>query len=244
MSKVLDNKFIKFLLKFIKVIVWIFVLLVIFVILVQRIFGNRVSIGSYRMFTVVTGSMEPVYNVGDVVISKEVDPSTINKGDDVVYLGEKNDFKDKIVTHRVIKIDVANELVTLTTLNASKEANALYGLSRTLIANMVKGVSEGYAKTLVINGVGYKVFDKGDHLEMLIGFSHPVVVKSIEGVKLSCPSVTEIKVEGADKEKVGQMAANIRAIKPVEPYHAYGVRYADEVVMRKVGKAAGKGAKK
>ncbi len=105
MSKVLDNKFIKFLLKFIKVIVWIFVLLVIFVILVQRIFNNQVSIGSYRMFTVVTGSMDPVYKVGDVVISKEVDPSTINKGDDVVYLGEKNDFKDKIVTHRVIKIE-------------------------------------------------------------------------------------------------------------------------------------------
>ena len=105
MSKVLDNKFIKFLLKFIKVIVWIFVLLVIFVILVQRIFNNQVSIGSYRMFTVVTGSMDPVYKVGDVVISKEVDSSTIKKGDDVVYLGEKNDFKDKIVTHRVIKIE-------------------------------------------------------------------------------------------------------------------------------------------
>ena len=105
MSKVLDNKFIKFLIKFIKVIVWIFVLLVIFVILVQRIFNNQVSIGSYRMFTVVTGSMEPVYNVGDVVISKEVDSSTIKKGDDVVYLGEKDDFKDKIVTHRVIKIE-------------------------------------------------------------------------------------------------------------------------------------------
>lgn len=105
MSKVLDNKFIKFLLKFIKVIVWIFVLLVIFVILVQRIFNNQVSIGSYRMFTVVTGSMDPVYKVGEVVISKEVDPSTIKKGDDVVYLGEKNDFKDKIVTHRVIKIE-------------------------------------------------------------------------------------------------------------------------------------------
>ena len=105
MSKVLDNKFIKFLLKFIKVIVWIFVLLVILVILVQRIFNNQVSIGSFRMFTVVTGSMEPVYKVGDVVISKEVDPSTINEGDDVVYLGEKNDFKDKIVTHRVIKIE-------------------------------------------------------------------------------------------------------------------------------------------
>ncbi len=163
---------------------------------------------------------------------------SVDENNKVIVEGPKGKLERNI--NRVIKIDVANELVTLTTLNASKEANALYGLSRTLIANMVKGVSEGYAKTLVINGVGYKVFDKGDHLEMLIGFSHPVVVKSIEGVKLSCPSVTEIKVEGADKEKVGQMAANIRAIKPVEPYHAYGIRYSDETVVMKEGKTAGK----
>lgn len=134
MSKVLDNKFIKFLLKFIKVIVWIFVLLVIFVILVQRIFNNRVSIGSFRMFTVVTGSMEPVYKVGDVVISKEVDPSTINEGDDVVYLGEKNDFKDKIVTHRVIKIDAKDGEYYFTTKGVNNDysdpvisSNQIYG---------------------------------------------------------------------------------------------------------------------
>lgn len=121
MSKVLDNKFIRFLMKFIKGIVWIFVLLVIFVILVQRIFNNQVSIGSYRMFTVVTGSMDPVYKVGEVVISKEVDPSTINVGDDVVYLGEKNDFKDKIVTHRVIKIEKKDNEYYFTTKGIANE---------------------------------------------------------------------------------------------------------------------------
>ena len=134
MSKVLDNKFISFLLKFIKVIVWIFVLLIILVILIQKIFNNQVSIGSYRMFTVVTGSMDPVYKVGEVVISKEVDPSTIKKGDDVVYLGEKNDFKDKIITHRVIKIENKDGEYYFTTKGIANDyndpvisSNQLYG---------------------------------------------------------------------------------------------------------------------
>lgn len=149
MSKVLDNKFIKFLIKFIKVVVWIFVLLVIFVILVQRIFNNQVSIGSYRMFTVVTGSMEPVYNVGDVVISKEVDPSTIKKGDDVVYLGEKDDFKDKIVTHRVIKIEKKEGDYYFTTKGVANEysdpvisSSQLYGkvVYRPVVLSFLSGV--------------------------------------------------------------------------------------------------------
>lgn len=149
MSKVLDNKFIKFLLKFIKVIVWIFVLLVIFVILVQRIFNNQVSIGSYRMFTVVTGSMDPVYKVGDVVISKEVDPSTIKKGDDVVYLGEKNDFKDKIVTHRVIKIEKKEGDYYFTTKGVANEysdpvisSDQIYGkvVYRPIVLSILSGI--------------------------------------------------------------------------------------------------------
>lgn len=149
MSKVLDNKFIKFLIKFIKVVVWIFVLLVIFVILVQRIFNNQVSIGSYRMFTVVTGSMEPVYNVGDVVISKEVDPSTIKKGDDVVYLGEKDDFKDKIVTHRVIKIEKKDGEYYFTTKGIANEysdpvisSDQIYGkvVYRPVVLSFLSGI--------------------------------------------------------------------------------------------------------
>ena len=149
MSKVLDNKFIKFLLRFIKVIVWIFVLLVIFVILVQRIFNNQVSIGSYRMFTVVTGSMDPVYKVGEVVISKEVDPSTIKKGDDVVYLGEKNDFKDKIVTHRVIKIEKKEGDYYFTTKGVANEysdpvisSDQIYGkvVYRPIVLSFLSGI--------------------------------------------------------------------------------------------------------
>lgn len=104
MKKILDNGFIKFLLKLFKALIWIFVILVMIVILIQRIFNNEVSIGSFRMFTVVTGSMVPVYNVNDVIIAKEEDASNIKKGDDLVYLGEVGDFKDKIVTHRVISI--------------------------------------------------------------------------------------------------------------------------------------------
>lgn len=149
MSKVLDNKFLKFLFKFIKVIVWIFVLLIIFVILVQRIFNNRVSIGSFRMFTVVTGSMEPVYKVGDVVISKEVDPSTIKKDDDIVYLGEKDDFKDKIVTHRVIDIENRNGEYYFTTKGVANEysdpvisSNQVYGKAvyKPVILSFLSGV--------------------------------------------------------------------------------------------------------
>lgn len=103
-NEILNNGFIKFLLKLVKGIIWVFVILIMVVILIQRIFNNEVSIGSFRMFTVVTGSMVPVYNVNDVIIAKEEEPSKIKKGDDLVYLGEVGDFKDKIVTHRVISI--------------------------------------------------------------------------------------------------------------------------------------------
>lgn len=103
-NEILNNGFIKFLLKLVKGIIWVFVILIMVVILIQRIFNNEVSIGSFRMFTVVTGSMVPVYNVNDVIIAKEEEPSNIKKGDDLVYLGEVGDFKDKIVTHRVISI--------------------------------------------------------------------------------------------------------------------------------------------
>ena len=103
-NRILDNKFIKFLVGFVKCIVWFFVLLIIFVILVQRIFNNEVSIGSFRMFTIVSGSMEPEYQINDVIIAQEKDPSEIKEGDDLVYLGREGDFKDRIVTHRVISI--------------------------------------------------------------------------------------------------------------------------------------------
>ena len=141
---------------------------------------------------------------------------------------------------KLIKVELVDNKDYVTALNNSREANSQHGLSRTLIANMIEGVTNGFSKNLIINGVGYKVFDKNGSLEFKIGYSHPVIFPAPEGITLSCPSVTEIKVSGFDKQKVGQVAANIRAIQPVEPYHAYGIRYADEVVVKKEGKTAGK----
>ena len=119
-------------------------------------------------------------------------------------------------------------------------ANAKQGLYRALVANMVTGVSTGFTKSLTITGVGYKAQVSGTKLNLNLGFSHPVEVEIPEGITVTCPSVTEIVVAGIDKQKVGQFASNIRDLRPVEPYHGYGVRYTNEVVIRKVGKTAGK----
>ena len=114
---------------------------------------------------------------------------------------------------------------------------ALHGLTRTLIANMVMGVYEGYEKRLEIHGVGYRANQKGKNLELIVGFSHPVEIEPPQGVELSLESPTAIKVGGIDKEKVGQMAAEIRMVRPPEPYKGKGIRYVGEHVRRKAGKA-------
>ena len=123
--------------------------------------------------------------------------------------------------------------------NTEAQYNAFHGLYRQLINNMVVGVSQGFKKSLTINGVGYRVTQKGNDLELNIGFSHPVVLKAEEGIKLSCDK-NDIIVSGIDKEKVGQYAAKVRSIKPVEPYHAYGIYYSDEVIVRKEVKSGKK----
>ena len=135
-----------------------------------------------------------------------------------------------VVEGNVLKFTRANEIAT---------TKAKHGLYRALCANMVKGVTEGFQKTLIVNGVGWKVNKQGNKVVMNIGFSHPVEVAEIEGISLDCPSVTEIVVKGIDKEKVGQFAAMVRGFREPEPYHGYGIRYSDEVIERKVGKAAG-----
>ncbi len=116
---------------------------------------------------------------------------------------------------------------------------AKHGLYRALAANMVKGVTEGFKKSLVVNGVGWKVAKQGKKIVLNVGFSHPVEVEEVEGITLDCPSQTEITVSGISKEKVGQFAAMVRGIREPEPYHGYGIRYSDEVIERKVGKASG-----
>jgi len=118
---------------------------------------------------------------------------------------------------------------------------SLHGLTRTLIANMVEGVTKGYEKRLSIVGVGYRVVMKGSDLEIQVGYSHPVVVRAPEGIEFETPSATSIVVRGNDKQQVGEVAANIRKIRKPEPYKGKGIRYENEHVRKKAGKAA-KGA--
>jgi large subunit ribosomal protein L6 len=139
-------------------------------------------------------------------------------------------------------ISIGQEGETLHVKRASDEENhkALHGLSRTLLANMVEGVTKGYQKTLEISGVGYKAEVKPFGLQLALGFSHPIQYKAPAGVKLSAPQPTTIIIDGADKEKVGQVAAELRNLRPPEPYKGKGIKYMGEVIRRKAGKAGGK----
>jgi large subunit ribosomal protein L6 len=121
----------------------------------------------------------------------------------------------------------------------SKFHKSLHGLTRTLIANMVEGVTQGFQKELEIHGVGYRATAKGKDIELALGFSHPVLVKCPEGIEFEIVTPTRIRVKGIDKQQVGQVAAKIRALRKPEPYKGKGIRYAGERVRRKAGKAAG-----
>ena len=139
----------------------------------------------------------------------------------------------------IITPNIEGNVIRFTRANDLGPTKAKHGLYRALCANMVKGVTEGFKKTLIVNGVGWKVAKQGKKVVMNIGFSHPVEVEEIDGIVLDCPSQNEITVSGIDKDKVGQFAAIIRGYREPEPYHGYGIRYSDEVIERKVGKAAG-----
>ena len=139
-----------------------------------------------------------------------------------------------------IALTVENGHAVLTPASDSSDVKAKHGLYRALLHNMVTGVTAGFTKSLVINGVGYKVAKQGNKIVLNIGFSHPIEFAEVEGIKLDCPTQTEISVTDIDKVKVGQVAANIRALREPEPYHGYGIRYKDEVIERKEGKTAGK----
>lgn len=139
----------------------------------------------------------------------------------------------------VITPVVEDNVIKFTRANDEGPTKAKHGLYRALCANMVKGVTEGFTKKLIVNGVGWKVNKQGNKIVLNVGFSHPVEIVEIDGITLDCPAQTEITVSGISKEKVGQFSAMIRGIREPEPYHGYGIRYDDEVIERKVGKAAG-----
>ena len=160
------------------------------------------------------------------------------KDNKMIVKGPKGTLEQEIDAR--ITLAEENGHVTLSRANDSKELKAKHGLYRALLHNMVTGVTHGYSKGLVINGVGYKVAKQGNKIVLNIGYSNPVEFAEIEGIKLECPTQTEITVSGIDRVKVGQVAANIRSLREPEPYHGYGIRYKDEVIERKEGKTAGK----
>ncbi len=172
-------------------------------------------------------------------------PIAIPAGVDVVVDGSTVTVKGAKGTltrtmHSNITITKDGDTITVTRPNDNKENRSLHGLTRTLIANMIIGVSEGYKKELEINGIGYRAEKKGNALVMKIGFSHEVIMEEPEGITVEVPSANKVIISGADKQKVGQFAAEVREKRPPEPYKGKGIKYVDEYIRRKEGKA-GKG---
>ena len=174
-----------------------------------------------------------------IVIPAGVD---VKVADGIVTVKGKNGTLTQKI-HPNITVAVENNEIIVTRPNDDKENRSLHGLTRSLIANMVAGVTENFKKELEVNGVGYRVQKQGKSIVMNLGFSHQVVMEEIDGITLEVPNPNAIVVLGPDKQKVGQYAAEIRKKRPPEPYKGKGIKYADEVIRRKEGKA-GKGAKK
>lgn len=162
-------------------------------------------------------------------------------GTTVTVKGPKGTLTQEV--HPNMTITIEGSELTVTRPNDNKENRALHGLTRSLIANMVEGVTEGFKKTLQVNGVGYRVAKQGKTLVMNLGFSHQVNVEETDGITIEVPDANTIVISGADKQKVGQFAAEVREKRPPEPYKGKGIKYADEVIRRKEGKA-GKGSAK
>src|ERR671937_874246 len=137
-----------------------------------------------------------------------------------------------------MKIEQSNGQIVVTRPTERGEDRALHGLTRTLIANMVEGVTKGFAKRLELQGVGYRASLQGADLRLDVGYSHPVVMKAPQGITFEVPAPTQIVVKGVDKQQVGQVAAEVRKVRPPEPYKGKGIRYEGEFVRRKVGKRA------
>lgn len=163
--------------------------------------------------------------------------ATISIADGVVAVkGAKGE--QQVVVPTTIAVVVEENQVKVSRANEEKATKALHGLVRSLISNAIVGVTEGYRKTLKLVGTGYKVSPKGTGVSLALGYSHPIDVQPVAGVKLVVEGQDTIHVDGINKEAVGQMAANIRTMRPPEPYLGKGIRYSDEVVRRKAGKAA------
>ena len=161
-------------------------------------------------------------------------------GSTVTVKGPKGTLTRTVSSNITVTLD--NGVITVTRPNDLKENRALHGLTRTLIANMVQGVNEGFKKELEINGIGYRAAKQGKDLVLNIGYSHDVIMPETDGITVEVPAPNKIIISGPDKQKVGQFAAEVRGKRPPEPYKGKGIKYVDEVIRRKEGKA-GKGGK-
>ncbi len=162
-------------------------------------------------------------------------------GSEVTVKGPKGELKNTF--NAQMSIAMENNEIVVTRPSDNKEHRSLHGLTRTLIANMVEGVSNGYKKELEVNGVGYRAQKQGKNLVLNLGFSHQVIMPEIDGITIDVPNNNSIIISGPDKQKVGQFAAEVREKRPPRPYKGKGIKYVDEYIRRKEGKAA-KGAKK
>ena len=159
-------------------------------------------------------------------------------GSTVTVKGPKGTLTRTVSSNITVTLD--NGVITVTRPNDLKENRSLHGLTRTLIANMVVGVNEGFKKELEINGIGYRAAKQGKDLVLNIGYSHDVIMPETDGITVEVPAPNKIIISGPDKQKVGQFAAEVRGKRPPEPYKGKGIKYVDEIIRRKEGKA-GKG---
>ncbi len=163
---------------------------------------------------------------------------TIGANNEITVKGAKGTLVQTMSSDMTIKKD--GDTIVVERPSEQKEHRALHGLTRTLIANMVTGVSEGYQKQLEINGVGYRAAKQGNKLVMNLGYSHQVEMEEIDGIKIDVPQPNQIIISGYDKQKVGQFAAQVREKRPPEPYKGKGIKYVEEVIRRKEGKTGSK----
>ena len=173
--------------------------------------------------------------IGRLPISVPAGVEVTVDGSVVRVKGSKGELAETISAP--ITVSLEDNVITVSRPDDERESRSLHGLSRTLIDNMIKGVSEGYSKKLEIVGTGYRVMAKGADLEFALGYSHPISVKAPEGITFTVEGNNKLTVSGINKQQVGQVAANIRGLRAPDPYKGKGVRYAGEQIRRKVGKA-------
>lgn len=172
--------------------------------------------------------------IGKMPITIPKNVTVTIEGNVVRAKSSKGELTERIPAE--VEVELSDNVLTVKRKNDDKRSRAMHGLTRALLANMIKGLTEGFTKTLEIVGVGYRVQKSGNKIVLNVGYSHPVEVFETKDIKLDVEGTNIIKVSGPSKQAVGQFAANIRSIRPPEPYKGKGIRYQDEVVLRKVGK--------